>query len=57
MTNLLWLRGGFPRSYLTENSMKIALEDLKLDHLYIVYPGNREFPMTEKITALGLNGS
>jgi predicted AAA+ superfamily ATPase len=35
-------------------SMKIALEDLKLDHLYIVYPGREQFPMSEKISALGL---
>lgn len=35
-------------------SMKIALENLKLDHLVIVYPGNKIFPLSEKITACGL---
>lgn len=35
-------------------SMHVALEDLRLDHLYVVYPGNRNFPMTEKISAIGL---
>lgn len=35
-------------------SMRIALEDLRLDHLYIVYPGSKTFPLTEKITARGL---
>lgn len=35
-------------------SMRIALEDLKLDHLGIVYPGKDIFPMDDKITAYGL---
>ena len=35
-------------------SMNIALEDLKLDHLYLIFPGDREFPLTEKVTACGL---
>lgn len=38
-------------------SMKIALEDLKLDHLYIVTPGKHSFPMADKITALGIEHS
>lgn len=36
-------------------SMHIALEDLKLDHIYVVYPHDKTFPLTEKITALGLD--
>jgi predicted AAA+ superfamily ATPase len=36
------------------SSMKIALEDLKLDHLYVIYPGNHEFPLADQITARGL---
>jgi len=35
-------------------SMRIAIEDLTLDHLYIVYPGKEAFLMEEKITALGI---
>lgn len=35
-------------------SMHTALADLKLDHLYVVYPGKLTFPMSEKITACGL---
>ncbi len=35
-------------------SMHIALEDLKLDHLYVIVPGSFRFPMTEQITACGL---
>src|SRR6267154_1245288 len=35
-------------------SMKIACEDLNLDHLYVVYPGEIRFPLSEKITARGL---
>lgn len=36
-------------------SMHIALEDLKLDHLYIIFPGKMSFAMNEKITACGLD--
>ena len=36
-------------------SMKISQQDLKLDHLYVVYPGKHEFPLAEGITARGLN--
>ncbi len=35
-------------------SMRIALEDLKLEHLFVVFPGNKTFPLAERITALGL---
>lgn len=36
-------------------SMNIAVEDLKLDHLYIIFPGKLNFAITEKITACGLD--
>jgi predicted AAA+ superfamily ATPase len=36
-------------------SMNIAIENLKLDHLYIIFPGNYHFPMSEKITAHGVD--
>jgi uncharacterized protein len=35
-------------------SMRIACEDLELDHLYVVYPGETTFPLSEKITVRGL---
>lgn len=35
-------------------SMRIALVDLKLDHLIVVYPGNQTYPLAENITAYGL---
>ena len=35
-------------------SMRIALEDLKLKHLYVVTPGKETFALTKDITALGL---
>jgi len=38
----------------TTKSMHIALEDLKLEHLWVVYPGTLRYPMTEKIRALPL---
>lgn len=37
-------------------SMRIALEDLQLDHLIVIYPGKEKFPLDEKITAYGLDG-
>lgn len=50
-------RIGFEFKY-TDNpkitkSMNIALVDLKLDHLYLIFPGSMKFPMDEKITACG----
>ncbi len=36
-------------------SMLIAWEDLKLDHLYIIFPGAFRFPLSEHITACGLD--
>ena len=38
----------------TTKSMHIALEDLKLEHLWVVYPGTLRYSITEKITALPL---
>lgn len=34
-------------------SMHIALQDLKLDHLYIIYPGSMKFPLSDRMTAIG----
>ncbi len=36
-------------------SMNIALHDLKLDHLYIIFPGEHYFSLSENITACGLD--
>lgn len=38
----------------TTKSMHVALDDLRLEHLWVVYPGALRFPLTEKITALPL---
>ena len=38
-------------------SMHIAIEDLKLEHLFVVYPGDQEFPLSEKVTARGLGSA
>ncbi|MBC9889401.1 MAG: DUF4143 domain-containing protein, partial [Opitutae bacterium] len=38
----------------TSRSMRIAMEDLKLDMLYVIYPGNRSFALDDKIQALPL---
>jgi predicted AAA+ superfamily ATPase len=38
----------------TTKSMRIALQDLMLDHLYVVHPGGHTFPLDETITAIPL---
>ena len=37
---------------LTTPSMRIALEDLRLDHLTVLYPGEREYTLSEKVTVV-----
>lgn len=36
-------------------SMQIALEDLQLNHLAVIYPGERLYPLGEKVTAVPLS--
>ncbi len=38
----------------TTRSMHVVADDLGLEHLWVVYPGDREFPLAERITALPL---
>ena len=38
----------------TTKSMRMVMKDLELAHLWVVYPGSREFPVAERITALPL---
>lgn len=60
--DLLILRGGrrygFEFKYTdaprTTRSMQIALQDLELERLYIIHPGQQGFPLTERIEALPL---
>lgn len=40
----------------TTKSMRVALNDLSLDHLYVVYPGEHAFPLDDGITAIPLPG-
>lgn len=37
-------------------SMMIALQDLHLDHLYVIHPHHATFPLADKITAQGIGG-
>jgi predicted AAA+ superfamily ATPase len=39
----------------TTRSMRVALTDLRLDRLFVVYPGHRRFDLDERITALPLS--
>ena len=38
----------------TTKSMRIALADLKLDHLWVVHPGKYRYALDKKIEAIGL---
>ena len=38
----------------TTKSMHIVIKDLELEHLWVVYPGNREYSLAARITALPL---
>jgi predicted AAA+ superfamily ATPase len=38
----------------TTKSMRVALHDLALDHVYVVHPGAHAFPLDESITAVPL---
>ncbi len=44
-------RSDFPKP---TPSMESALKGLKLDHLYVVYPGQNTYPIKSKITGIGL---
>ena len=39
----------------TNRSMRVALEDLALEHLWVIYPGRHEYVLDERITALPLD--
>ena len=34
--------------------MRIAIEDLKLDVIYVLYPGNKKYQIEDKIIFCGL---
>ena len=36
--------------------MHIVAADLGLEHLWVVYPGELEYPLTDRITALPVGG-
>ena len=38
----------------TTKSMHVVIEDLGLERLWVIYPGDREYPLTDTITALPL---
>ena len=46
----------FSDSPKTTKSMHSALAALKLDHLFVIYPGQREIPLKDNVTLIGLEG-
>jgi predicted AAA+ superfamily ATPase len=45
----------FTESPAVTKSMQLALDDLKLEHLWIIHPGKHAYPVHKKITALPLH--
>ena len=39
----------------TNRSMRIALEDLGLKHLWVIYPGTQRYDLDDRITVLPLS--
>ena len=37
-----------------KRSMHIAIEDLGLEHLWVIYPGDQKYALDDKITAIPL---
>jgi len=58
MVNIKGKRYGFECKYADApgrtRSMHVALQDLKLEHLWVIYPGNQEYKLHEKITVAPL---
>lgn len=40
----------------TTKSMRIVLEDIQPEHIYVIYPGDKKYKLDEKITAIPLSG-
>jgi predicted AAA+ superfamily ATPase len=45
----------FNESPVITKSMRIALNDLQLDHLWVIYPGQHTYPVDEKITVMPIS--
>jgi hypothetical protein len=39
----------------TSRSMHVALQDLSLEHLWVIYPGDQEYPLHDKISVIPIN--
>ncbi|NOZ74095.1 MAG: ATP-binding protein [FCB group bacterium] len=60
--DLLFIHGGekigfeikYSETVSTTKSMRIAMKDLSLTHLFIIYPGKETFPVDTRITAISL---
>jgi hypothetical protein len=44
------------RELLENPSMSSALHDLELEHLWVLYPGDRDYRLAPKVTVLSLAG-
>ena len=62
--DLLLLRGGqrwgfefkFADAPRTTKSLRVALDDLKLQRLFVIYPGQKDYTLDEPIEVLSLPG-
>jgi hypothetical protein len=38
-------------------SIRTAISELGLEHLWVVYPGDHHFPLEERVSVVGLRGA
>jgi len=59
MVHLAGKRFGFEFKYAdapgSSRSMHVAIRDLSLEHLWVVYPGRHDYPLDEKISVLSID--
>ena len=53
-------RWGFELKYVdaprSTKSMRVALDDLKLERLFVIYPGDKDYALDDNIEVLALSG-
>ena len=57
MVNVLGLKLSMQMHPLITKSMVTALNDLNLDHLYVVYPQDVSYSLSDKISVHGLKSA
>ena len=40
----------YPDAPRSTKSMRVAMQDLRLEHLWVIYPGNTPYPLDERLS-------